>query len=63
MKKKYHLCRISIESMRCKFYFVVLVFLLCATSGFAHAEQQDFLRSMGKMYVVVAILMVIFFVS
>jgi exosortase/archaeosortase len=38
------------------------LFLACATFGFTQGEQQDFLRSMGKIYVVVAVLAVIFFI-
>lgn len=38
------------------------LFLTCVTCGFTQGEQQDFLRSMGKIYVVVAVLAVIFFI-
>lgn len=39
---------------------LLLALVIVHQPAFAHAEQADFMRSMGKLYVVVAVILAIF---
>ena len=43
-----------------KFTFAAIFFMVFLTRVFSQDEGQDFMRSLGKMYVVVAVILVIF---
>lgn len=41
-------------------YALTITLLFCALPAFAQEQDVDFMRSMGKMYVVVAVIITIF---
>ena len=43
-----------------KYFTTLALFFLCLTNLLAQDADPDFMRSMGKMYVVVAVIVVIF---
>lgn len=43
-----------------KKFFTILILLIYSTITFAHADGQDFMRSIGKIYVVFAVIIAIF---